>query len=600
MRHLLHYIDKLRRYAGYKLYVNLIGMTLISFLEGIGIFMLVPALGLIGIFSLNTSGIPFVSGLVEPLKAIPEKTRLAVLLGGFIVLITGQALMQRKQSNLNLEIQHGFIRYLREDLYRGLLQAGWPFYLKNRRSDFTHVMTNELLRVSMSTYLALRLTTTLLFTAVQIGFALWLSAKLTAMVLVCGIAVAVYSSKFIKRSKSIGDETTELAQQYIGGMTDHFNGMKDIKSNMTEAQHMSWFRALCGRMKHNLVHFGRTQSASQFVYKVASVVLISLFVFLSLEAFKVPAESLVLIIVIFSRLWPKFSALQANWEQIAQSLPAFKSLADLERECLLAKELADVDAAQDAKPLRMNEGIECRGIHYKYESGGAGYALEDVSLAIPVNSMTAIVGKSGAGKSTLIDLLIGLIKPQEGEVLVDGKRLGQEDGFSLRRSVSYVSQDPFLFHASIRENLLIAAPDASEAQMWEALEFSASDEFVRALPQGLDTVLGDRGVRLSGGERQRIVLARAILRKPAMLILDEATSALDSENEAKIQHALDRLKGKTTIIVIAHRLSTIRNADQVLVLDKGRVIQRGGYQQLSADARGAFGKLLEFQAGANA
>nr|WP_170312278.1 ABC transporter ATP-binding protein [Paenibacillus sacheonensis] len=575
-------------------------MTVISFLEGIGIFLLVPALGLIGIFRMDTGGIPFVSGLVEPLKAIPEGARLAVLLGGFTLLITGQALMQRKQTNLNLEIQHGFIRYLREDIYRGLLQANWAFFLKNRRSDFTHVMTNELLRVSMSTYLALRLSTTLLFTAVQICFALWLSVKLTAMVLICGLAVAVYSSKFIKRSKNIGDQTTELAQQYIGGMTDHFNGMKDIKSNMTEAQHLSWFGALCGRMEHNLVQFGKTQSASQFVYKVASVVLISLFVYLSLEAFRVPAESLVLIIVIFSRLWPKFSALQANWEQIAQSLPAFKSLADLERECAAAKELDSLDAAADGKPLRMAEGIECRGISYRYDNGGSSYALHQVSLSVPVNTMTAIVGKSGAGKSTLIDILIGLIKPEEGEVLVDGMRLSNDDGFSLRRSVSYVSQDPFLFHASIRENLLIAAPEAGEEQMWEALRFSASEEFVRQLPQGLDTVLGDRGVRLSGGERQRIVLARAILRKPSILILDEATSALDSENEAKIQYALDRLKGRTTIIVIAHRLSTIRNADQVLVLDNGQVIQRGGYHQLSADTKGTFSKLLEFQAGVRA
>lgn len=600
MRHLLIYIKKLREFAGFKLYVNLIGMTVISFLEGIGIFLLVPALGLIGIFHMDTSGIPFVSYLVGPLQAIPEGMRLPVLLGGFILLIAGQALMQRKQTNLNLEIQHGFIRYLRVEIYQGLLQANWAFFLRNRRSDFTHVMTNELLRVSMSTYLALRLTTTLLFTTVQIGFALWLSVKLTAMVLICGLAVAVYSSKFIKRSKTIGDQTSELAQNYIGGMTDHFNGMKDIKSNMTEGQHLTWFRVLCGQMEDNLVQFGRTQSASQYVYKVASVILIALFVYLSLEVFHVPAEKLVLIIVIFSRLWPKFSTLQANWEQIAQSLPAFKSLADLQRECGMAKEQDSFDIASKRKPVRMGKGIECRSINYRYDGSGSSYALHDISLSIPVNSMTAIVGKSGAGKSTLIDILIGLIRPEEGEVLVDGESLANDDSFSLRRSVSYVSQDPFLFHASIRENLLIASPDANEEQMWEALQFSASDEFVRNLPQGLDTVLGDRGVRLSGGERQRIVLARAILRKPSILILDEATSALDSENEAKIQNALDRLKGRTTIIVIAHRLSTIRNADQVIVLEKGQVIQRGGFQQLSADTKGTFGKLLEFQAGVHA
>lgn len=133
--------------------------------------------------------------------------------------------------------------------------------------------------------------------------------------------------------------------------------------------------------------------------------------------------------------------------------------------------------------------------------------------------------------------------------------------------------------------------------MWEALAFSASDAFVRALPQGLDTIVGDRGVRLSGGERQRIVLARAMLRKPSILVLDEATSSLDSENELKIQQALEQLKGKLTIIVIAHRLSTIRDADQVIVLEEGRIIQQGGYNQLYRESKGMFSKLLEYQAG---
>lgn len=141
-------------------------------------------------------------------------------------------------------------------------------------------------------------------------------------------------------------------------------------------------------------------------------------------------------------------------------------------------------------------------------------------------------------------------------------------------------------------------PNADDAELWKSLEFSASDEFVRKLPQGLDTVIGDRGIRLSGGERQRIVLARAILKRPSILVLDEATSALDSENERMIQEALELLKGSMTIVVIAHRLSTIRNADHVIVMDHGEVIQQGGYQQLSQESKGTFRQLLNYQTGA--
>lgn len=146
----------------------------------------------------------------------------------------------------------------------------------------------------------------------------------------------------------------------------------------------------------------------------------------------------------------------------------------------------------------MKHGIECRHVSFRYNRNEATYALTDINLHIPALQMTAIVGRSGAGKSTLVDILMGLMQPEMGQVLIDGEPLQNDKILSLRKSISYVSQDPFLFHASIRENLLMISPEASEGQMWEALEFSAADEFVRRLPQGLDTIIGDRGVRFSG------------------------------------------------------------------------------------------------------
>ncbi|MBD0379733.1 ABC transporter ATP-binding protein [Paenibacillus sedimenti] len=596
MAQILIFVKKLHEFAGFKLHINLAGMIVISLLEGAGIFLLAPMLSMIGLFDSNSEVIPIVSWIVEPLNGWPDGIKLSVILGIFISLLVFQALLQRYQTNLNEGIEQGFIRHLRLGIYEALLQSDWSFFLKKRKSDLIHIMTSELPRVSYGIYQSLRLMTTFLFTFVQIGFALWLSAPLTASVLICGLALAVYSRKFIRKSKTIGDQTTSLSQSYIAGMTDHFNGIKDIKSNMMERQHMTWFRSLCYRMEHNFVQFTRLQSVSQYNYKVASGLLVALFVFLSFIVFHVQAEKLVIIIIIFSRLWPKFSMLQSGWEQIATTIPAFKSLLDLEKEYAAAKEMNLQDIYNIENPLRINQGIECRNVYYRYETNHSAYALQDINLHIPANRMTAIVGKSGAGKSTLIDLLIGLVKPEKGEVFVDGNPLTIASMFSLRRAISYVSQDPFLFHASLRENLQIAAPHASEKQMWEALRFTASDDFVKKLPQGLDTDMGDRGLRLSGGERQRIVLARAILRKPSILVLDEATSALDSENEAKIQEALELLKGTMTIIVIAHRLSTIRNADQVVVLNGGRVIQQGGYQQLSLERDGMFGQLLDYQA----
>ncbi|WP_405045395.1 ABC transporter ATP-binding protein [Paenibacillus sp. TAB 01] len=358
----------------------------------------------------------------------------------------------------------------------------------------------------------------------------------------------------------------------MGGITDQLNGIKDIKSNMLEASRIRWLEDWSERIGGERLEHTRIRMNSQLCYKLAASVIIGCFIYFSVVSFRMQGEQVLLIVLIFSRLWPRFIGIQANLQQIAAAVPAFTALRELQKECFDATEISGGGAAEhDVKPLQIASGIECRNLSFRYEGSAGAYALRGIQLHIRPKEMTAIVGPSGAGKSTLVDILMGLLQPESGQVMIDGQPLTGRNLLSLRRSIGYVPQDPLLFNGTIRDNLLMMEPHATEEELYEALHFAAAGEFVARLPQGLDTMIGDRGIRLSGGERQRLVLARAILRKPSILVLDEATSALDMENEAKIQEALDRLKGHMTLIIIAHRPSTIRNADQVITLEQGRL-----------------------------
>ncbi|WP_167544446.1 ABC transporter ATP-binding protein [Paenibacillus xylanexedens] len=601
MSELRYFMRKLHHVTGPILYWNLLGMICISLMEGIGIYMLVPMLSLIGIFEMGSTGlsIPWIG---DVLNRFSENSQLLLVLFTFVLIVSGQAWMQRLQTIRNTRIQQQFVRTLRMETYVAIIMAQWSFFLQKRKSDFNHILTTELARVSQGTSIMLQMAASLIFTGIQIGLAFWLSAKLTALVLVCGLLLFFVLRKFVKRAKQIGDQTSEFSQSYYNGITEHFNGIKDIKSNMLERSHMNWFERMCRQIERNVIQFSQLNSGTQLIHRMSAAIIIAAFIYLSLRVMTVPPASLLLIILIFSRLWPRFTAIQSNLEYISSMLPAFRVVRELQAQTAKSREISEeIASAGDVgtdgiQPMELKESITCEDVCYRYE-GSDTYSLRNVQASIPARGMTAIVGKSGAGKSTLIDLIMGLVRPETGRILIDGVPLSEERLLSWRSSIGYVSQDPFLFHTSIRENLRLVDPNASEEQMWQALQFSSSAAFVRKLPQGLDTIIGDRGIRLSGGERQRLVLARAMLRNPSVLVLDEATSALDSENEQYIHEALERLKGHVTIIVIAHRLSTIRTADRVIVLDEGRVIQEGGYQQLSTDPVGTFSKLLNMQAG---
>lgn len=284
-------------------------------------------------------------------------------------------------------------------------------------------------------------------------------------------------------------------------------------------------------------------------------------------------------VLILISLYQPLNVLGFAYREIRQSFIDMEAMLDLTRQ---APDVADApDAVPLPEPERAGGGeVAFEAVSFRHSARSAG--LEDIDFRIPPGRTTALVGPSGSGKSTIVKLALRLLDPQSGRVLIDGLDARSVTQASLRQAVALVPQDVALFNDTLRQNIGFARPGADEAAVWAAAEAAELGDFIRALPEGLDTRVGERGLKLSGGERQRVGLARALLAEPHVLILDEATSALDSRTEAAIQATLRRARAGRTTLVVAHRLSTIADSDEILVLKAGRIVERGGHEALVA------------------
>ena len=273
-----------------------------------------------------------------------------------------------------------------------------------------------------------------------------------------------------------------------------------------------------------------------------------------------------------------------------------QNLADAEEMTVILNTLHEIQDAPGAKKLEVGAGrIEFKNVSFNYSQ--ARNILNDFNLAIKPGERIALIGPSGAGKTTVVKLLLRMHDLSAGEILIDGQNISQVTQESLWQDISFVPQDPVLFHRPIIENIRYGKAKASDEAVIKAAKLAHCNEFISGLVDGYDTYVGERGIKLSGGERQRVAIARAILKNSPILVLDEATSSLDSESERLIQDGLDKLMKGKTVIVIAHRLSTIRKMDRIIVIDEGGIIEQGTHQQLNQLKAGLYRKLWELQAG---
>jgi ATP-binding cassette subfamily C protein len=434
---------------------------------------------------------------------------------------------------------------------------------------------------------ALALIVGLIVVITNLVASVFVSPASTGLALASGLALVWIVWPLARRSRRIGDEMVTLNHAAYRAATGFLDALKLAKAYGREREHQDAFMSAIHRSRDAQISLAWANSLGNAIQATLTALLLAVTVYVAIRVEHVAAGSLLVVAVVFTRVVGRITASQSNIQQIAMALPAFEELEALTAACVAAREPYG-GAAASALPI--GSGIELEAVHFAYPDGTE--ALRGVSLTIPAGATVALAGPSGAGKTTLADIVAGLMLPTAGRVTIGDEALTSDRVIGWRRSVALVPQEPFMFHDTIAANLRFGDPDASDAALWEALRLASAAGFVVELAAGLETVVGDRGLRLSGGERQRLALARALLRNPELLILDEATSSLDTENELAIRHALATLHGRTTILLIAHRLSTVSEADHIAVLDRGEVVEAGSWEQLAGREEGRLRSLI--------
>jgi len=372
-----------------------------------------------------------------------------------------------------------------------------------------------------------------------------------------------------------------LRQQEVGELNavlnDSIAGIREIKAFNRESEQLERVEMGIERYRISLLNALRLMAIFQpfidFSTSIGQLVVIFFGGQMALQGI-LPVADLVAFFLYLEMFYQPIRALGMSWENVQESLAGFDRVAEL------LDEKPDVESPQKPIPLPENlQGyLRLEQVNFSYSDGEQ--VLEDINLEIPAAKVVALVGPTGVGKSTLVSLIPRFYDVDLGTIFLDGIDIRELDVEQLRKNISIVLQDVFLFHGSVQDNILFGKPDAEIDEIIEAAKIANAHEFIEKLPNGYNTIIGERGVKLSGGQRQRISIARAVLKNTPILILDEATSSVDTETELLIQQALERLmKGRTTII-IAHRLSTIRNADKIVVLEGKHIVEQGTHEEL--------------------
>ena len=574
-----------RKYRWHVVALALLGFVS-AILEGVGINIAIPLLSFfMGAGNMGPANtITHLVQLLFTVLHLPFTFR--YLLAFILALFIARAVFVVAFGYIRGKISANFMSDESKEVLGLMLRASWPYLLAQKIGHLHSALMRDLQR------------TTALLEAISQGIQSWtgfcmyllvaftISPLMTLATLGGGGAVFFVARPILRKTQATGRQMAATEKTMSQFISEHIIGMKMLKASGTENRALESGTGIIDELRVLLTRLAFARSLSSSLFQPFSLVFV---IVLFAITYRAPGFSIVtfaaelyLIQKIFTYLESGQAALQGVSELVAyaESVARYKEVLREHRE----------EKTAGGKPFRFEHVLAFEHVSLSYGEGKP--VLADVSFNIRRGETVGIIGPSGAGKTSLVDLMLRLFEPGAGEILLDGVPARDIALEAWRSHIGYVSQDVFLFNTTIEENIRLYRSDISKDDIIAAAKRAHAYDFIMALPDGFDSSVGDRGVTLSGGQRQRIALARALAGNPELLVLDEATSALDSESERLIQQSIAEVHGEITVVMIAHRLSTIENADRLLVVDHGRVVEQGTPEELLRNPESYYAKTV--------
>lgn len=549
-----------------------------SLLEGASLVLVIPLLDVVSGSDAQPSNLLATTALqVFQALGLQDRTgKIALILAVFgVAMIIRSALMSRRQLAIaGLELD--YLTAKQVELIQALGSAPWNRVVRLRHARITHLLSHDVHRVGQAATGLLQSFVAVIMLTIQFAIALCLSPVLTLLAIGLLVVAGLIIAPLFRAARELG-ETYSGAQIDLLNDTSQFLGaLKLAVSQNLQPRFVADFSRTLRQLANLEIGYVERQNTVRLRLTIIAVIVATGTAFVGFGVLNVPPASLLALLLVLSRMSAPASQLQTQALEMVRCMPAFGMLMDLRQELFGQSEPAAPDAPIPRGDIAFREVSYLYGDDQDATSGG----LRGFDLTIPAGAFVGVAGRSGAGKTTFADLLVGLYPPQSGAIHLGGAATRLDLTAAWRDQLSYVSQDPFLQNNTVRENLLWAKPDASQAELDAALDHSGAGDLIARLPEGLDTLVGERGSLISGGERQRLAIARALLRRPRLLILDEATNAIDVAGERELLTRLNALRPALTIVMIAHRLESLSLCDQVVIVDGGRVVANGAFDDL--------------------